>query len=369
MSAAAVVRSRYSDRLREALDLRLGEVQNALAAVSHHRQPIGGAGQEGAAWDEYKLAYDRLAERPARELTSLTQEALEAVVVSQEERFATAIRLSADLEHEILAVRSGANRFDATPKDNIDSDGTIHFPKLATTRLMTSALALQGIAAIETGNALGGANMVLDAMQFAQDLMKSKYLLTQLIGSSELIPHSLKVYLESHPLGELDAAALEKLDDGILDLAQGCPAWPEQRGEILTLRSNFERLGVEMSASVLQDALDVIGITEQVGELSQQGTLAAIRRIQAWSEQPGLSELQSHYSRAFLSSAIQLRHNALRLRILHAAIRETRGLEPEPFEDPFDMPLEIEEDGAFRVFVVRSPSEVSAGPVRLRLAR
>ena len=368
VSGAAVVQRRYAEDLRHQLGQRLNELHQELDAISHRRPPAGSseeAGKEGFAWDEYQRALDLLAERSSHALTALSIKAVEAASLNPQERFETATQLSANLEEEIRCLREGASRLDATPKDRVEADGTSHLPKLITAKIITNALALQGIAAVEARNPRGGANMILDAMQLGQDFTRSRFLLTQIIGSSVLLPDALKVYLENNPLEGLGPEALERLDEGIIKLIQAAPRTPELRGEFGLFQERLDTIGIKIAASTARQTLSML---DWVDHERAENALETVHNLQQRSEQAVLGGLQRQYFSGCLSSVIQVRHCTVQLHMLHAAIREVRGLQPEPFQEPFGMPLQTEEEGNPRVLVVHAPEGISAAPVRLRLA-
>lgn len=338
----------------EDLGPRVQEHLNSLRAEFKarptSREPVGGPAQEGLAWASYWEASDKLKARPNSLFITISDDALAACLAGPAQRRAESLRLAALIEEELALLREGARRRDTSPYLSPKSLDLTKTLSLSKTRATSNLLGLLGVAELEAGNEAEGLAVLLDAMQIAQDYTHAATLINQIIGTSGFIPLSFLSILETEGFGLLSPTALEALDVGVGRLVTHAPRMPNFSSELLVM-GHAALLDPQLEFNSSDGFVDrILHSTLTLGELfihayevnltldgaSAREAMAMLRMTRGPANQGGLTDTWESASRSN-------RHAVARLHMLHHAIRLAQGLEPEHFEDPFEMPLIVTE--------------------------
>lgn len=352
-SGALVNRRRDAAAMTEALACA-AQLEQELGNREHEREPVGGNGLPGKAWDEYQRAQDLAQSLPPKVIREFAVRTMAAAQASAEERAEEAARLMDQLSRPIEAMRKGARLLDVTHPVACTQQAVQNGPRLSTFNYLTDTLTVGGLAAIEAGDPAEGSEMILDAMQSAQDLLHSPLVITQLIGMSQLVPRSLEAFGEHQGLARLQPAALKALDLGVAKLIDSAPKTPELRGEIVLFIRAIQSVGGNIPSETFAGIAET---AELVGGCAPADLWAFALDLRERAGQVPQDSAASKMQSVFHSAIVSHRYNLVRLQMLHYAIREARGLDPEPFADPFGMPLKITAEGEHYALEVSQPGE------------
>ncbi len=219
----------------QAMQDRLAVVEAELSAISYEREPLGGPGTTGRAWDSYSKAYEGMLARPGAK--DLLEAAAKAAKSEPEMRRRETARLAQVLSVELAELQRGARCIDATPPMEWSKNIQHRLPKVMHTAVMVDVLTLQGLAEIEAGHSQSGSGMILGGMQLGEDLSQTPVLLTQMAGLSQTIPVVLREFLENEGLHALPIEARRLLEAAVGTLMERAPKHPEYRGELLRVGS------------------------------------------------------------------------------------------------------------------------------------
>ena len=329
VSMAVLIFEAKTDARWQAMEDLLQEIQSDLDSQSYVREPLGGQGIAGLAWDGYADAYEGM--RKHTDVIKLGKAVFKASVADAESRSKEAVRLVEILYEELAAVQRGAGCLDATPPIDWSKGTEQRVPTLLDTAVLVDVLILQGLAEIEKGNVPLGCGMILDGIQFGEDLARSPRLISQIYGVSQFLPLSLRRYLEHEGLG---FSSLKSFDQGAaMALA---PRWTSAGG-FLALADCYDQL----------QGLRGQALHERAMELTDSHVPFTNSLMIAPSAEGGY------------------RHNLVLLAQLRRALRIHLMLPPLPFVDPHGESLTESHDGGFFDFSVGP----STRPVQLRIKR
>ncbi len=376
LAVAAWTLDSKSDAQWQAMQDRLVAIESELGAISYEREPLGGPGTAGRAWDAYSKAYEGLLARS--KVSDLLGVASSAAKAGPEVRRAETARLTQDLSFELAEVQRGARCIDATPPIEWTTDMEHPLPYLMHTSILVDVLTLQGLAQIEDGNVQGGCGMILDGMQLGSDLTQTPAFITQMIGISQTLPRALRGFLEHEGLHALPAEARRLLEAGVGTLMERAPKTSEYRGEVLRMGAFVlapqkdlpERLGfysidkesgftLAPRLKIANSVLALADAYEQLGDL--QGVALRVRANELLDpKNPVLRGLKIAPN---LESSF--RYNFVQAGQLRRALRASLELTALPFEDPHGETLVENHDGDYFDFKVGTGSN----PIELRIKR
>jgi hypothetical protein len=339
------------DDLRPQVEETMNDLQARLDALPSTREPVGGAARVGLAWEKYWEASAMLKARSAGLLDGISRASVDACEAGPEERRAESARMAPLIAPELTMLREAARRRDISPvrlpDDPIDAKTLF----LRDVRATNNLLGLLGVAELESGQQAEGVATLLDAMQISQDYMRSRTLINQLIGSSEVIPKSLEQVLSTEGFGVFSADAIGAFEAGVESLIEHTPLQPNYLGELeFTGRMALGDPNPQMFPP--RSLVDqILGLSPSLAEEFTSAYELALT-LDSLSSRAALNLLQSNeqvekrarsLTRHWDSIGISNRQAVVRLQMLHHALRLAQGLEPTPFADPFEMPLSLTE--------------------------
>ncbi len=241
LGTAFVTTKCKADRRWQEMERKAAVFQGELEVERYVREPLGGAATEGLAWESYNEAFDWLKEHGSElEIRIAAQEASD---LDGDLRRSETRRLEGELTEALAMVQRGARCRDATPTVDWSAE---KFPRpvgLSSTMTLLSVLTLSGLADIEGGDVESGCAKILDGFQIGQDLAHSPQLISQMVGVAQMVPWTLKRYLESEGLGALPKEAIQILELGVGKLIEQAPERVDWRGDFV-LCCNFAVKGV-----------------------------------------------------------------------------------------------------------------------------
>lgn len=330
------------------------QLEQELGAQEHRREPAAGKGAEGLAWECYAQALGQIASLPRGREYDLAKAAVETAKVSSKERAVSIQSLTEELSSALRAMRTGAQRFDARPPIDCTQEGVEDGPRLSATSCLTNVLTVAGVATIEAGQAEEGATMVLEAMQVGRDFRRAPLIITQVIGMDQMVPRSLEAFGEHQGLHRLAPPALALLDAGIARMLRNTPKAPDFRGELVLFMEAAKQASGTLRGELSRDFL---ALAELSAGCADQPLLPLYSSLIELERRSPDGTILGHIGSTYASSVITHRHSIVRLQMLHHALRVARGLEPMPFEDPFDEQLQATIDGDHLVLRIENPIE------------
>jgi hypothetical protein len=348
--AAFAVSSMKKD-LRPRVEELLGEIHAELTAPPDPREPVGGPGEAGRAWESYWKAADMLRAGPTSLLKGISDDAMAACLAGPVERRFESQRLVLSIQSELDLLREGARRRDISPfQSPADADltGTL---SLFQTIPMSNLLGLLGVAELDAGKQAEGVATLLDAMQISQDYSHSPLIINQMIGAACVIPESLLAVLENEGFGLLSPEAMNTLDIGLERLIARAPTRPNLVGR-LEMEAITALTGPRPGSSSPQSFVSRILKPRPAPE---ELFLEAYELAQALDQVSPYDAIDLYWAThkssphdwrltdTWLSMFQSMRRAVVRLQMLHHAMRLAQGREPAPFADPFEMPLKVTE--------------------------
>jgi hypothetical protein len=368
--ACVIAKSKVDGRWNE-MQGRLAEVQAELESASNVREPVGGVATEGLAWEAYAEAATWMREHSrGREWALAMGGVSEAGAI---ERRRETNRMASELAVPLAAIQRGARMGDATRPVDWSAGSAPELPQLMASSVFVDALTLLGLAELETGQVDSGCARILDALQFGQDLALSPMLITQMIGTSQTVPRSLRTFLEREGLSALPREGLVQLEQGIGKLIERAPVHSQWRGELVTFG-----YALRSASSGHSELFGIEGFSGgPVGALAMKWQLAngvlkvsqihkSLEALHGTSYQQRVQELCSEFTessnpvlsawRVLGSANASLRHNLVCAGQLQRALRRVLELPELPFPDPFGKPLTETDDGEVMSFHVDNGS-------------
>ncbi|MFT7679422.1 MAG: hypothetical protein ACI8QC_003423 [Planctomycetota bacterium] len=343
--------SSMQEDLRPRVEELLSELHVELTARPEPREPVGGPGETGRAWESYWKAADMLKTRPTSLFNGISDDAMAACLAGAVERSKESRRLALSVQVELALIREGARRRDISPfqsSEHVDLTQTL---SVFHTGAMSNLLGLLGVADLDAGKQAEGVATLLDAMQISQDHSHSPSIINQMVGAADVIPDSLLAVLEHEGFGLFMPEALNALDAGLERLIARAPRRPNfvARLELVAITAlEGPQPGPSMSQNFVSRILRprpapeklFIEAYELAQEFDQVSPYEAIGLYWA-TRKP--SPRDRRLTDTWLSMFQSMRRAVVRLQMLHHAIRLAQGREPAPFADPFEMPLKVTE--------------------------
>ncbi len=238
--AFVTVKCKVDQRWQE-MERKASVFQGELEAERHVREPLGGTATEGLAWEAYNEASAWVQEQGGcLELRIAAQEASE---MDADLRRLETRRLVGELTEALAMVQRGARCRDATHPVDWNAEKFPRPVRLSSTMMLLDVLTLSGLADIERGDVESGCAKILDGLQFGQDLAHSPQLISQMVGASQMVPWTLKRFLELEGLGALPREAIGILEVGVGKLIEQAPERVDWRGDYV-LCCNFAVKGI-----------------------------------------------------------------------------------------------------------------------------
>jgi hypothetical protein len=362
--AYVTAKSKVDGRWDEMKD-RLAEVRGELESMSNVREPLGGVATEGIAWEAYDEAFAWMKENvEGNDMFLALQAASES---GAGERRLETHRLALELAIPLAAIQRGARCHNATRP----MDWSVGFRHdhvfLWESRVLVDVLTLLGLAEIESGEVESGCAKILDALQLGQDMALSPMLITQLIGTSQTVPGSLRDFLEREGLGALPREALVSLEKGYATLIGRAPIQTRWNGELVTLGNAvqlaYEKpsnlFGIEgfsggpvwdlvMRWNIAEDVLRMAQVYAILEGLNAEDHLQHVQTVGGELKDSGNLVLMLKHK--LLNADAALRYNLVKAGQLQRALRRALELPEVPFPDPLEMPLTETDDGKVMSF-------------------
>ena len=378
LSVGVVTVKVQGDRSWGRLEARLLEMQQEQEQIDYVREPLGGPGEPGLAWDGYWGALEELASDEA--VIELYRSSIGGLEGEASERRQATARLVEAMESELELVRRGARSRDAAPRIAWAMGDEQKTPLLMHTSGLANVMTLRGLELCEEGRVEEGLAMILDCLQMAEDFSRSPKAIERMIGLAIVIPHHADVYWRTEGFKALPREALVGLERGLGVVLDRMDWDPDFQGDLVLtgnalLRMDRERggclgwpsfdLGLPMALAprwtVGQGFLEVIDQCQELKGLRGEALLA---------ESHELSEGDKLFGQVHLihrSMKASYRYQQVRLQWLRRALRSELGLEEIEFVDPHGFPLEeIDEEDHFGYSVAASST---GGEVKLLFRR